>query len=144
MNVIRGVLAVYLAITAVAAALLLGVTPLFHDGSPEYPMWRVLNWFMALGVVAVLVVSVMRDRSVARRGDEPDLLERISVSAALYASIALAMIFFWGWFWTLRPESETGAAIISHNVYFPMMDALYVVVCIATARYLWRRAVSGR
>ena len=68
MNVVRGVLAVYLAITALAAALLLGVTPLFHDGSAEYPMWRVLNWFMALGVVILLVVSVMRDRSVARRG----------------------------------------------------------------------------
>ena len=144
MNVVRGVLAVYLAITALAAAVLLGVTPLFHDGAPDYPMWRVLNWFMALGVVAVLVVSVMRDRSVARRGDEPELLERISVSSTLYASIALAMIFFWGWFWTLRPESETGNAVISHNVYFPMMDALYTVVCLATARYLWRRAVSGR
>ena len=144
MNIIRGVLAVYLAITALAAAVLLGVTPLFHDGAPDYPMWRVLNWFMALGVVAVLVVSVMRDRSVARRGDEPELLERISVSSTLYASIALAMIFFWGWFWTLRPESETGNAVISHNVYFPMMDALYAVVCLATARYLWRRAVSGR
>ena len=144
MNAIRGILAVYLAITAVAAALLLGVTPLFHDGSPEYPMWRALNWFMALGVVILLVVSAMRDRSVARRGGEPDLIERISVSAALYGSVALAMIFFWGWFWTLRPESETGPAVISHNVYFPMMDALYVVLCLATARYLWRRAVSGR
>ena len=143
MNTVRGILAVYLAITAVAVALLLAFTPLIHDGSPEYPIWGVLNWFMAPGAVAVLVVSVMRDRSVARRGDAPDLLERISVSAALYGSIALFMLFFWEWLWSLNPESETGNAVISHMIYFPIMDVLYVAVCVATARYLWRRAVSG-
>ena len=143
MNAIRGILAVYLAVTAVAAVLLLAFTPVFHDGSPEYPIWRILNWFMAPGTLAVLVVSVLRDRSVARRGDAPDLLERVSVSVALYGSIALFMLFFWGWIWTLNPDSETGNAVISHNVYFPMMDALYATLCIATARYLWRRAISG-
>ena len=143
MNVIRRILAVYLAVTGIAAVLLLAFTPVFHDGSADYPLWRALNWFMALGTVAVLAVSVLRDRSVARRGDAPDMLERVSVSAALYGSIALFMLFFWGWLWTLNPESETGDAVTSHNVYFPMMDALYATLCIATARYLWRRAASG-
>ena len=142
-NTVRGILAVYLAVTAVAVALLLAFTPLIHDGSPEYPIWGVLNWFMAPGAVAVLVVSVMRDRSVARRGDAPDMIERVSVSAALYGSIALFMLFFWEWLWSLNPESETGNAVISHMIYFPIMDVLYVAVCVATARYLWRRAVSG-
>ena len=27
-------------------------TPLFHDDSPDYPFWRILNLFMAQGAVA--------------------------------------------------------------------------------------------
>ena len=38
------------------------------------------------------------------------------------------MLFFWEYFWTLNPDSETGNAAISHTVYFPLVDALYVVI----------------
>lgn len=134
--------ALYLATTAFAVALLLMLTPVFHDGSPDYPAWQVLNWFMAAGVALIVVAAF---RSYRAFGDG----ERASVGylrsrLASYGAIVLAMLFFWGWLWTLNPESETGAAVTSHLVYFPVMDALYVVLALSTARGLWRgRTDSG-
>ena len=128
--------ALYLVATAIAVALLLMLTPVFHDGSPEYPAWEVLNWFMAAGVGLIVAAAF---RSYHAFGDG----ERASVGylrsrLASYGAIVLAMLFFWGWLWTLNPESETGAAVTSHLVYFPVMDALYVVLALSTARRLWQ------
>ena len=124
--------AAYLLATAVAVALTLILTPVFHDGSPEYPVWRVLNWFMAVGVAAIVAASAWRRRESG--GGDAGSRARL----ASYGAIVLTMLFFWGWFWTLNPESETGAAVTSHLVYFPAMDALYVVLALSTARWLWR------
>ena len=33
----------------------------------------------------------------------------------------LTMLFFWEWLWTLNPDSETGEAVTSHMVYFPIV-----------------------
>ena len=131
-ELVKRTLAAYLLATAVAVALVFILTPVFHDGSPEYPVWRVLNWFMAVGVAAIVAVSAWR--CLGSGGGDAGSRDRL----ACYGSIALAMLFFWGWFWTLNPESETGAAVISHLVYFPAMDALYVVLALSTARWLWR------
>ena len=113
-------------------ALVFILTPVFHDGSPEYPVWRVLNWFMAVGVAAIVAVSARR--CLGSGGDDAGSRDRLTC----YGAITLAMLFYWGWFWTLNPESETGAAVTSHLVYFPAMDALYVILALSTARRLWR------
>ena len=139
MDVIKRILAAYLIVTAIAAAILLIVTPLYHDGSPEYPHWQILNWFMAIGVVVALVVNFIRKRNMVNGGEST--LEYVRVSIAYYGAIALTMLFFWEWFWTLNPESETGDAVISHIVYFPIMDALFVVVSLATGCHLWNNQV---
>ena len=127
--------ALYLAATAIAVAFLLMLTPLFHDGSPEYPAWKVLNWFMAAGV-GVIVVAAFRSYRAFGDGDRATV-GYLRSRLAFYGAIVLAMLFFWGWFWTLNPESETGAAVTSHLVYFPAMDALYVVLALGAARRLW-------
>ena len=128
-------LAVYLAATAGAVAFNLLLTPVYHDGSPEYPVWRILNWFMAAGVAVSLVVSILR--RLALKKENSDVLDYLRTSLTFYGAIALAMLFFWEWFWTLNPDSETGDAVTSHIVYFPIVDALFVVVALATARHLW-------
>ena len=139
MQIVGRILAVYLVVTALAAAVLLIVTPLTHDGSPEYPLWQILNWFMAVGVVVMLVVSVARKRALGDQDGGSDL-EAARVSLVYYGAIVLTMLFFWEWFWTLNPESETGGAVTSHLVYFPIMDALYVVLGLSIGRRIWRKA----
>ena len=47
-GVVKRVAAVFLVAMAVAVAVNLMLTPVYHDGSPEDPVWRILNWFMAV------------------------------------------------------------------------------------------------
>ena len=89
---------------------------------------------MAAGVVAILVVAFAARRS--QGCEKVDTLERVRVSLVFYGAIVLAMLFFWEWFWTLNPDSETGEAVTSHMIYFPIMDALYVVMSITVGRRL--------
>ena len=131
----KRILSVFLIITAFAVFFNLILTPVYHDGSPDYPVWEVLNWFMAAGVVISLIVNFRRRFAIGdwRYTD----LENLLVSTTYYASIALTMLFFWGWLWTLNPESETGDAVTSHIFYFPLVDTIFVIVTLTTGRYLW-------
>ena len=141
MDLVKRVLAVFLVVIGIAAAALLIVTPLTHDGSPDYPVWKMLNWFMAAGVVIVLVVAFLRKH--VREGDELIVAEYLRLNFVYYGAIALTMLFFWEWFWTLNPDSETGDAVTSHIIYFPIMDALFVALSLSVGRRLWREA-GGR
>ena len=138
MDMVKRILAVFLVVTGVAAAALFIVTPLIHDGSPDYPMWNVLNWFMAVGVLIVMVESYLRKRAQGAEANDPGVTEYLRTNLVYYSSIALTMLFFWEWFWTLNPDSETGEAVTSHMVYFPIMDVLYVALALSVGRRLWR------
>ena len=133
MTMVSKLVAVYLILTALAVAALLIITPLIHDGSDDYPLWEILNYFMAAGVVIVLVANYV----AKRRQDATDASD-LAGSLVFYGAIALTMLFFWEWFWALNPDSETGNAAISHTVYFPLVDALYTVLALTTGRTLWR------
>ncbi len=140
MDLVKRILAVFLVATGIAVAALLIATPLFHDGSPDYPAWNVLNWFMAAGVLIVLVVSCLRKH--AGGSDEPAVTEYLRLNLVYYGAIALTMLFFWEWFWSLNPDSETGDAVTSHIVYFPLVDALYTALALSVGRRLWREVGS--
>ena len=135
MDVVKRLLAGFLVLVAVAVVLNLILTPVYHDGSPEYPVWRILNWFMAVGAFVTLVVGYLRRRALG--SGEASTLEYLRTSMAYYGAIVLVMLFFWEWFWTLNPDSETGDAVTSHLIYFPIVNALFVVVSLTTARHLW-------
>ena len=135
MDMIKRILAGFLVAIGVVVALNLILTPLYHDGSPEYPLWRIVNWFMAVGVLIALVVNIWRRRALA--GDA-SILEYVRTSVAYYGTIVLTMLFFWEWLWTLNPDSETGDAVTSHLIYFPIMDSLFVVIALATGGHLWK------
>lgn len=138
MEMFRRVLAVLLIATAAAVFANLILTPVYHDGDAAYPVWEVINWFMAVSTLVVLVVGYLRKR--AQAGREPSVVEYVRVAFAFYGAVVLAMLFFWGWIWTLNPDSETGEAVTSHVIYFPIVDALFVVIALATGRYLWSEA----
>ncbi len=135
METVKRFLAFFLVATAIAAALNLILTPVYHDGSPDYPIWSILNWFMAAAVLVCMVEAFLQSRVPANESD--GTLERVQRSALFYGAIVLTMLYFWEWFWTLNPESETGDAVTSHIVYFPIVDALFVVVSLAVGRHLW-------
>ena len=140
MDMVKRVLGIFLIAVGVAVAVNLILTPVYHDGSPDYPVWSVLNWFMAAAAVIVLAVNVARKRAL--KGSSPSVTEYLRVSFAYYGAIVLAMLFFWEWFWTLNPDSETGDAVVSHIVYFPIMDALFTCIALATGSHLWGSATD--
>ena len=137
-GIIKRVGAAFLVLTAVAVAANLILTPVYHDGSAEYPVWRILNWFMAGAALVILDVSFRRRRKFGN--SEAGTLEYLRAAGAFYGAIVLTMLFFWEWFWTLNPDSETGDAVTSHLIYFPIVDALLVVLALSTGRHLWNTA----
>ncbi len=135
MDIIKRVLAVFLVATAVAVALNLILTPFYYDLSQDYPVWKIIKWFMAGGALIALAVSFLRKRTLNSK--EASTLDYIRVSAVYYGAIVLAMLFFWGWFWTLNLGSEIREAGTLHHVYFPIVDALFVVVTLSVGNHLW-------
>lgn len=137
MEFLKRIIAIYLALTALAVFFNFILTPVYHDGSSEYPIWEIINYFMAAGVLLALITSFARKRASADPyASDADVMW---ANIALYASIALAMLFFWQYLWLMYPENETGDAALSHTLYFPLVDALYVVVTLDSVRFLWRR-----
>ncbi|MYD36639.1 MAG: hypothetical protein F4X20_06515 [Dehalococcoidia bacterium] len=126
----------YLLLTAIAVALLLMITPLIHDGSPEYPNWTIMNYFMALGVILMVVLTYLY-----RWRLDPEQTDNYTcaiVNGLFYGSVVLLMLFFWQYFWLLDTSTETGDAALSHIIYFPLMDALYVVLGLIIGERLLR------
>ena len=142
MDMVKRILAVFLVLTAIAVALNFILTPVYHDGSPDYPVWKIVNWFMAVAVFVALVVSYLQRRTLGSEG--AGNRQYIRASLTYYGAIVLTMLFFWGWFWTLNPDSETGDAITSHIIYFPIMDSLFVVVALAAGCRLWNHGGDSK
>ena len=139
MQLVTKIVAAFLVIVGLAVFLNLIATPLYHDGSPDYPTWKILNWFMAVAVLIILVVGFMRKRILDSAGEEgASTLDHVRGSFVFYGGIVLAMLFFWEWFWTLNPDSETGEAVTSHMVYFPLVDSLFTVLALIVGKRMWR------
>ena len=84
MDMIKRILAGFLVVVGVVVALNLILTPLYHDGSPEYPLWRIVNWFMAVGVLVALVASFLRRRAL---GSEASPLDYLRITVTYYGAI---------------------------------------------------------
>ena len=136
MQLVRKIIAAYLVIVGLAVFLNLMATPLYHDGSDDYQIWKILNWFMAVAVIIVLVVGCLRKRALDNM-DDVSVIDHLRGSFVFYSAIVLTMLFFWEWFWTLNPDSETGEAVTSHMIYFPAVDSLLTVLAIVVGRRMW-------
>ena len=138
MAIAKRLLAVFLVAMGITVALVFVLTPVYHDGTPEYPIWQVLNWFMVAAALMILVVGFLRRRDPER--SDVTAVEYLRGALAYYGAIVLIMLILWEWYWTLNPSSETGDAVTSHLIYFPLVNALFVVLALASGRYLWNEA----
>ena len=92
---------------------------------------------MAVATFVILVVGYYRKCTLCKEASQPTASAQVTANVVFYGSVALTMLFFWEWFWTLNPDSETGEAVTSQIIYFPFVDALFTVLGLATGRYLW-------
>lgn len=119
----------------------LALTPVYHDNSPDYPIWRIMN-DMAVPVVLVLLpLNAWRKFRVPGGGDSAVTREYLGTTIAFYAAIALIILFFWEWFWSLWPENEAGEfVVISHLIHYPAVDVIFTLLSIEAAIWLYREA----
>ena len=137
---IRYAVGAFLIITGIVVFATLVMTPLFHDGSEDYPVWEVVNYFMTVGTIFIVLTGIHRRISL---GEDASTTDQLVARFVFYGGFILAMLYFWGWFWTLNPDSETGNAVTSHLVYFPIVDAIYVVLAVSNGRFIFRNASAS-
>ena len=78
MDVAKRTVATYLALTAVVVAANVVLTPVYHNGNPDYPVWEIVNYFMAVGAVIALAVSCMRCRSARAESGGGDIAAKLT------------------------------------------------------------------
>lgn len=135
---IARLLAIYCMALAVAVGAHFVVTPLYGDGSSGYPVWAVLDWFMAAGIPIALGASLIWKLEAGdEAAGEAGLLRYIEANTLFYSALALALLFFSNWF-----ASLTGAAIELPLVWVAV-DTASVAVLGAAGWRLWRGADAG-
>ncbi len=91
------------------------ITPLYHDGSDHYPVWAVVNGFMAFAVA--LIVNYSRQCALPDRGADGAITrEYLEVNLAFYGSILLAAFFYSNWFSTFDTSRVANVAKQAHDL----------------------------
>ncbi len=104
----------------------------YADALAPSEVWRVMNYFTAVGIIIAAVVAYWHKRSL--RADSPTG-QIVGALAAFYVTLALGIWFFTVWFrLLLLNEGE------SDNVVWAMVSALNPFVLGTTGASLWKSA----
>ena len=138
---LRRLSGLYVATVAGVVGVHFVVTPLYHDGSDSYPIWEVLDYFIAAALIVMAVVAIREkmalDREIAGT-DGPVTRRYLEVNVLLYVTVGLVVSFFWNWFWTFFPENETGYAAEIHVQMWAFFHPVFVPAAVALGLRLWR------
>ena len=93
------------------------------DGSNVIQMWDTANWFMAFGMVVAILFGIhLRKSAEDLAANDP---KRICAEIALYAIMALAILFFWNWVDNLT--AEEGQSQTRRN-WWPLINAAFIIL----------------
>ncbi len=126
MNALKLVATIYLLITGGLVALH-RVTVAAYPDSWESAPGEILHWLMAAGLLVLFLLSAYEHFSGGKR---------IEQDLAFYGTIALGVTFFW--VWGCSTWSDTQVAHTAHAVWWPAVDAAYVVAAFAVSRRLYQ------
>ena len=130
------VIGIYLALVAlvtVAQSVMFPVYGYESDGtaaSGANTVWHVLNWFMALGLAALLSTTYREKRRLDAEAS-PDLRRWAGASVKFYAAVALTVAFVPNWVAAIVEQGEVGLVWYVINTSLPILFA-------AEAHRLWR------
>ena len=134
------VISIYLALVAlvtVAHSVMFPVYGYESDGSAAggaIAVWHVLNWFMALGLVAMLSTTYREKRRLDAETSS-DLRPWIGASAKFYLAVLLTVAFMPNWFSAIFGQGENDLVWYAINTALPILFALEAIRL--------RRATSG-
>lgn len=132
------VMSIYLVLVAlvtVAQSVMFPVYGYESDGTPASAantVWHVLNWFMALGLAAVLSTTFRAKRLLDTEAS-PDLRRWAGANVKFYAAVALTVAFLPNWVAAIVEQGEIGLVWYVINTSLPVLFA-------AEAHRLWRGA----
>ena len=133
MQMLRRTLAVILGLIGLAVLLHFVIGPFYASAVEGFDIWSVLNWFMAFGVIATLIVTFRARRDALANGCETRTY--IGVNAGFYAAAALTILFFWNWFGELASDGGSESAVSGN--FWVVIDTLFVILMARTGVDLW-------
>ena len=141
MSILTRLIAVYLALVAAAVAVNFIITPLYHPGGDApFPVWAVLNWFMAAGIIITVITTFLEKRSKTpdlELGDaNADLKRYLEVNTVFYGAVVVFILYFWNWFSLLDPDNSPDGQ------FWVVIDTLMPIVMGVAGCRLWRNASS--
>ena len=106
-----------------------------HAG--ELGVWLMIDALMALAIIIALAVNVTRKRRL-RVGDpdEPVTREYLEVNVSFYATILLALWFFWNWFGVFSGQDS--------GTFWGFINPLFVLVVGSLGCRMWSRLAALR
>ena len=129
MEAVKKLFGVIHLVLAIVVGVQFVVAPLYDS----VQVWEILNWFMAVGVVAGVVFSYMRWTSAK----ESDHGERVGSGAMIIGAIAVLLLFFEQWFATrLFPIDNVAWIEDRINLWWQVVDVIFVIVSGEIGMYL--------
>ena len=135
MHILHRVLGGYAMVIALAVAVNFILTPFFFDNESGYPIWDVLDYFMAVAILVVFAATCCDMWRLCKAGDEADLKRYVSVNVAFFATGVLLLLFFSNW----------TAHLVNHEsledwTIWAIIDAILPPIIGAGGLRLWLRS----
>ena len=135
MPTLQRVLGAYVMVIALAVAVNFIITPFLFDGKDGYPIWEVLDYFMAVAILIAFAAGCRDMWDLCKAGDEADLKRYVSVNVAFFAAGVLLLLFFSNW----------AALLVNHEsledfTIWAIIDAILPPILGAAGLRLWRTA----
>lgn len=135
MPTLKRILGAYAVVIALAVAVNFIITPFFFDNETGYPIWDVLNFFMAVAIIVVFAASCWDMWRLCKDGDEADLKRYVGVNVAFFATTVLLLLFFSNWFARLMEHGQ-----LQDWTIWAIIDAILPPIVGAGGLRLWMRS----
>ena len=136
---LRKALAVILWISSLSVGFHYVFSSFYQEAIDTGLIWEYLDWLMAISVSIALVAHYLRKLELDREGfDDSITREYLEINLALYASLLLALLFFWNW----ADDLVSGIERQSDNrlLIWSVLNPVFVMISGITGAHLWRAA----
>ena len=123
------VIGIYLILVALVTAAQAVIYPAYGYGpdgtaaSGAAAVWHVINWFLALGLAAMLYTTYREKRRLDAEAS-PDLRRWVGASVKFYGAVALTLAFAPNWVAVFAGQGEIGLVWYAINTSLPILFAV--------------------
>ena len=137
MAIVYKIIAAYLVVLAVLIGIHFIFAPLYQDTLDSVDGWRVLDWFIAVGVLVLWVFHYLRKREHDAADPDGQATRRyLEVNFALYGSLLIGILFFWNWIDFLVQDPDVQSNV--NLMFWPYIDSALAVLLGVSGCQMWR------